>query len=128
MKSMTTDPSHRSPRGSPFVPSSSRLHQVCFCRWAASRGGVATKVYSFTCRGSQAEQTEKHLQERFLGLRDKFGFEEILLLFLLAQNQKTSDEFLFRQKLNSYCIKTRQDTPSCEAVRNSVKSLYFNVH
>lgn len=59
-----------------------------------SRGGVTTKVYSFTHRGSQTEQTDKHRQEtaadtRFLGLRQQFGFREISQLFSFFPDSQT---------------------------------------
>lgn len=63
-------------------PPSCRLRQVGFFRWAASRGGVTTKVYSFTYRSSQTERTDK-LQLTFLGLQQQFGFWEILQNILL---------------------------------------------
>lgn len=72
MQSMTTDPLH----GSPSSPSC-RL-----CRRAASRRGLATKVYSFTRRSSKTERNDKYWQETAADLKrtqEQLGFRGILI-------------------------------------------------
>lgn len=84
--SMTTDPPHGSP---PLLSSQSG----CFCRWAASRGGVTTKVYSFTHRGSQTERlTTGRLINQSKEFKKQVRFQGNVTVFL-TWNHKLMDVF-----------------------------------